>query len=85
MKRKALLGTNSFNQEPPPELNPHGGNLRTGSLGAENTGNRSRTFATVGGGAGNINSVVGDMEANKVGYTSIAFCHRPLDIDSTVS
>jgi len=65
MKRKALLGTNSFNQEPP-ELNTHGSNLQTGSLGAENTGNRPRTFATAGGGTGNLNSAVDDMEANKV-------------------
>lgn len=62
MKRKALLGTNSFNQDPPPELNPTpGANLQAGSLGIENMGNRTRTFGT-----GNLNSVVGDMEANKV-------------------
>ena len=66
MKRKALLGTNSFNQEPPPELNPPGANLQTGPLGTENMGNRSRAFTTIGGGTGNLNSVVGDMEANKV-------------------
>jgi len=66
MKRKALLGTNSFNQEHPPELNPPGADLQTGSLGTENMGNRSRTFATIGGGTGNLNSVLGDMEANKV-------------------
>ena len=66
MKRKALLGTNSFNQEPPPEANPPGANLRTGSLGTENTGNRSGTFTTIGGGTGNLNSVIGDMAANKV-------------------
>ena len=66
MKRKALLGTNNFNQEPPPELNPPSANLRTGSLGTENAGNRSGAFATIGGGAGNLNSVLGDMEANKV-------------------
>jgi hypothetical protein len=65
MKRKALLGTNNFNQDPP-ELNPSGANLQTGSLGAENMGSRTGTFATIGGGAGNLNSVVGDMEANKV-------------------
>ncbi|KAF9780288.1 hypothetical protein BJ322DRAFT_328887 [Thelephora terrestris] len=64
MKRKALLGTNNFNQDPP-ELNPSGANLQTGSLGAENMGNRTG-FTAIGGGAGNLNSVVGDMEANKV-------------------
>jgi hypothetical protein len=67
MKRKALLGTNSFNQDPP-ELNPPGANLQTGSLGTENVGNRTGTFTTFGGGAGNLNSVVGDMEANKVRF-----------------
>jgi len=67
MKRKALLGTNSFNQEPP-ELNPPGANLRTGSFGTENAGNRSGAFTTAGGGTGNLNSVIGDMEANKVRY-----------------
>jgi len=66
MKRKALLGTNSFNQEPSLELNPSGTNLQTGSHGTENMGNRSRSFTTIGGVAGNLNSVVGDMEANKV-------------------
>lgn len=66
MKRKVLLGTNSFNQEPSLELNPPGANLQTGSLSAENMGNRSRTFATVGGVTGNLNSVVDDMEANRV-------------------
>lgn len=63
MKRKALLGTNSFNQEPSLELNPPGANLQAGT---ENTGNRSGTFTTIGGVTGNLNSVVGDMEANKV-------------------
>jgi len=66
MKRNALLGTNGFSQEHPPELNPPGANLQTGSFGAENMGNRSRTFPTIGGGTGNLNSVLGDMEANKV-------------------
>jgi len=68
MKRKALLGTNSFNQEPPPELNPPGSSLRTGPFGTENTGNRSGAFTTAGGGTGNLNAVIGDMEANKVRY-----------------
>jgi len=66
MKRKALLGANSFNQEPPLELNPPNSNLQTGPLNTENIENRSRGFTTVGGGAGNLSSVVGDMEANKV-------------------
>ena len=66
MKRKALLGTNNFNQDPPLELNPPGASLQSGSLGAENAGNRTRPFATIGGGNGNLNSVIGDMEANKV-------------------
>jgi len=66
MKRKALLGTNNLNQEPSLELNPPGTNLQAGSLGAEYMGNRSRSFTTIGGVAGNLNSVVGDMEANKV-------------------
>ena len=66
MKRKALLGTNNFNQDPPPELNPSGATLHTGPLGTENMGNRTGTFTTIGCGAGNLNSVVGDMEANKV-------------------
>ena len=65
MKRKALLGTNNFNQDPP-ELNPSSANLQTGSLGTENIGSRTGTFTTIGGGVGNLNSVVGDMEANKV-------------------
>ena len=65
MKRKALLGTNSFNQEPP-ELNPPGANLQAGSLGTENRGNRSGAFTAIGGGIGNLSSVVGNMEANKV-------------------
>jgi len=66
MKRKALLGTNSFNQEPSLELNAAATNLQVGSLSTENMGNRSRSFTTIGGAAGNLNSVVGDMEANKV-------------------
>ena len=66
MKRKALLGTNNFSQDPPPELNPSGANLQTGSLGTENMGSRTGIFTTIGGGVGNLNSVVGDMEANKV-------------------
>ena len=66
MKRKALLGTNNFNQDPPPELNPSSTALHTGPLGTENMGNRTGAFTTIGGGAGNLNSVVGDMEANKV-------------------
>ena len=66
MKRKALLGTNSFNQEPSLELNAPGTNLQTGSFSTENTGNRSGTFATIGGVTGNLNSVVGNMEANRV-------------------
>ena len=65
MKRKALLGTNNFNQDPP-ELNPSGGSLQPGSLGAENMGNRTGSFTTMGGATVNLNSVVGDMEANKV-------------------
>jgi len=71
MKRKALLGTNNFNQHPPPELNPPGANLQTGSLGVENMGDRTRSFTTIGGGTGNINSVVGDMEANKMQRTPL--------------
>ena len=66
MKRKALLGTNSFNQEHSLELNPPGANLQTGPFSTENMGNRSRTFTAIGGVNGNLNSVVGDMEANKV-------------------
>ena len=66
MKRKALLGTNNFNQEPPLELNTSGANLQAGLLGTENIGNRVGAFSTTGGGAGNLTSVVGNMEANKV-------------------
>ena len=78
MKRKALLGTNSFNQEPP-ELNPPGANLQTGSLGAENVGNRPGTFTAIGGGIGNLSSVVGNMEANKV--VAVVLYHRTPNVD----
>ena len=82
MKRKALLGSNSFNQEPSLELNTSGANLRTGSLVVENMGNRSRSFTTIGGTAGNLNSVVGDMEANKVRSYQGHPCFQSLDIVS---
>jgi len=70
MKRKALLGTNNFNQDPL-ELNPSGASLQAGFLGAENLGHRAGSFTTISGGTGNINSVVGNMEANKMQRTPL--------------
>ena len=66
MKRKALLGTNQFNQDPPPGLDPSNSSLQTRPPGTEIMGGRTGAFTTISNGGVNLNSVVGDMEANKV-------------------